>query len=285
MIGDACERIQGAAMRRLLAVLGLVAVTSNAFAGGDLPTLRGSEVFQPVAPACCQRWGGLYFGGQLGFGVASVDFSGATQDLVAHMLRVTQLEAEQSVSTWQTLGKSDKTGSNFGGFVGFNNAWESLILGFEFNYNRTNHSTDAPVFPITRVVGVGSNVDTTTLTGAASINIIDVATVRARAGYEVGNFLPYFMIGVAAGRADVARSATATVTEAPPGGPPATFVFTEGNTKNGAFIFGWSLGGGIDAMILPNVFLRGEYEFVAFSPIFGIKVSTNTGRVGLGIKF
>jgi outer membrane immunogenic protein len=286
MIGDASERIQGAAMRRLLAVLGLIGVTSNAFAG-DLPTLRGSEVFQPVPAACCQRWGGLYFGGQAGFGVASVDFSGATQDLVAHMLRVTQLQNEQTPSTWEALGKSDKTGSSLGGFIGFNNAWESLILGFELNYNRTNHSTSAPVFPITRVVGVGGNTDTVTITGAGSMNIIDVATVRARAGYEVGNFLPYFMIGVAAGRADVARSATAIVTEAPadPTIPPATFVFSEGNTKNGAFIFGWSLGGGIDAMILPNVFLRGEYEFVAFSPIFGIKASINTGRVGIGVKF
>ncbi len=271
-------------MRRLLAVLGLIGVTANAFAG-DLPTLRGSEVFQPVAPACCQRWGGLYFGGQLGIGVASMDFSGATQDLIAHVLRNTQLQVEQSPSTWQVLGKVDKTGSSFGGFVGFNNAWESLILGVEFNYSRTNHSTDAPVFPITRVVGVGSNTDTTTITGAASMSIIDVATLRARAGYEVGNFLPFFMIGVAAGRADVARSATAIVTEAPPNAPPATFVFSEANTKQGAFIFGWALGGGIDAMILPNVFLRGEYEFVAFSPIFGIKASINTARVGLGVKF
>jgi len=155
-------------MRRLLAVLGLVGVTSNAVAGGDLPTLRGSEVFQPVTPACCQRWGGLYFGGQLGFGVASVDFSGATQELVAHLLRNTELQNEQIPSTWQALGKTDQTGSSYGGFFGFNNAWESLILGFEFNYNRTNHSTSAPVFPITRVVAVGSNVDTTTITGAGS---------------------------------------------------------------------------------------------------------------------
>src|ERR1700730_2329834 len=239
MIGDASERIQGAAMRRLLAVLGLIGVTGNAFAG-DLPTWRGSAVSQPVAPACCQRWGGLYFGGQLGQGFANVDFSGATQDLIAHMLRVTQLETEQAPSTWRALGKTDKTGSSFGGFVGFNNAWESLILGFEFNYNRTNHSTDAPVFLITRVVGVGSNVDTTTITGAASMRIIDFATVRARAGYEVGNFLPFFMIGFAAGRADVARSATAIVTEAPPNAPPATFVFSEANTKQGAFLFGWA---------------------------------------------
>src|SRR5262249_13885279 len=241
-----------------LAVLGLIGVTSSALAG-DLPTLRGSEVFQPVAAVCCQRWSGAYFGGHLGFGFADMDFSCATQDLVAHMLRITQLEAEQLRSTWHAQGRTTTSGSSFGGIVGYNIGWESLILGTEFNYNRTNHSTDAPVFPITRVVAVGSNTDTVTITGAGSMRIIDFATARVRAGYECGNFLPFAMSGFAAGRADVARSATATVRETPadPTIPPSTFVFSEGSAKQSAFIFGWAIGGGIDAMILPNVFLRG----------------------------
>jgi opacity protein-like surface antigen len=36
---------------------------------------------------------------------------------------------------------------------------------------------------------------------------------------------------------------------------------------------------------MPNVFVRGEYEYVGFAPIWGIKTAVNTARVGLGFKF
>ncbi len=38
-------------------------------------------------------------------------------------------------------------------------------------------------------------------------------------------------------------------------------------------------------MVMPNVFLREEYEYVAFSPVWGIKSNLNTVRVGGGLKF
>jgi outer membrane immunogenic protein len=119
------------------------------------------------------------------------------------------------------------------------------------------------------------------------MRITDYGTLRARAGYEVGNFLPFAMIGVAFGRADLARSATATVTQTPFDVtiPPATFVFSEAEAKNGAFIYGWALGGGLEVMVMPKVFVRGEYEYVAFSPIWNIKAGIQTARVGLGYKF
>jgi hypothetical protein len=41
----------------------------------DLDILRGS---QPVGPATFTRWSGFYAGGQIGFGDANADFSGAT---------------------------------------------------------------------------------------------------------------------------------------------------------------------------------------------------------------
>ena len=47
------------------------------------------------------------------------------------------------------------------------------------------------------------------------------------------------------------------------------FSFTNSETKNGAIAFGWALGGGIDVMVMPNAFLRAEYEFVKFAPISG----------------
>jgi opacity protein-like surface antigen len=198
-------------MRCLLVALGLMASICGAAAQEfELPTLRGSQgfAFAPDSPACCSGWGGFYAGGQVGFGSTTMDFSTATQDLVAHELRQTALEATQSVSTWQVLGKAHPSSTSFGFFVGYNVPWESLILGVEAKYNRTNFLGTAPVTPLLLNTSDGSHVDNVNLTGTASMRITDILTLRGRAGWEVGNLLPYVTVGVAVGRADLARTAT-----------------------------------------------------------------------------
>ena len=37
--------------------------------------------------------------------------------------------------------------------------------------------------------------------------------------------------------------------------------------------------------VTPNIFLRGEYEYVRFFGLDGLKLYLNTARVGAGIKF
>jgi len=49
------------------------------------------------------------------------------------------------------------------------------------------------------------------------------------------------------------------------------------------FVFGYSAGLGIDMMLVQNLFLRAEWEYLRFtSPV---DVSINTVRAGLGYKF
>jgi outer membrane immunogenic protein len=277
-------------MRRLLVVLGLLASISGAAAQEfEIPTLRGTDSFVPDAPGPLYRprWSGFYVGAQAGYGVAGTNFLTSTNDLAAHMLRNSELESEQSPSTWSVLGSSQTGSASLGGFLGYNIGWESCILGVEFNYSRTHFSSSSPEFPIERVVSVGSNIDDVTMSGSASMRITDFGTVRMRAGYEVGNFLPFGFLGVAFGRANIARSATAVVVQTPADNstPPVTVTFSESETKNGAFIWGWALGGGVEVMVAPKVFMRAEYEFVAFQPVFNIKSQVQTGRLALGYKF
>jgi opacity protein-like surface antigen len=295
MIGFARNESDEAVMRRLLAVLGLIASTCGAFAQVyDGPALRGSDVFVPP-PVCCSRWAGFYAGGQLGASVGSFGFQSSTQTLVADMLRELALESDQMVSQWQVLGKGDQRATSFGGFVGYNTAWESLILGVELNYSRTDMLATAPMEPITRVTSAGGNTYLVTVAGTASMHITDIATLRARAGWDTGIFLPYAMIGVAAGRASLAHSATVSGIENPTTPPtpcnslalpPCTpFFFFEGEQKPRAFVYGASIGGGFDLMLMPGLFLRAEYEYLAFSPVWGISANVQTARAGLGFKF
>jgi opacity protein-like surface antigen len=59
----------------------------------------------------------------------------------------------------------------------------------------------------------------------------------------------------------------------------------QSNSKNNAITGGFEVGLGLDVAVLPNVFLRAEWEFVAFTPISGIRANLNTGRVGVGVRF
>jgi outer membrane immunogenic protein len=288
MMMDARGRFRAAneaVMRRLLALLGLIAWTSTALAGEfELPTLRGTQSFVPVAPEA-PRWRGVYVGGQIAFGNDGADFSKATESLVAHMLRELALESEQSVSKWELLGKSQSRSGGYGGFIGYNVGWESVVIGFELNWSKTNFSNDAPVSPLTRVTSAGGNTYAVTLTGSGSAALTSFATVRTRAAWEVGNFLPYAMVGGAVGWVNFSRSATVSGTQTDSTGAVVPFSFSESESKNGAWIYGVAVGAGVDVMVLPKVFLRAEYEYVAFAPLAGINLSVNTVRAGLGFKF
>lgn len=267
-------------MRRLLLALGLIGLASDAVAGEFmLPVLRGSNTFVP-APPTFTRWSGFYVGGQWGYSGANVDFSNATRDLVAFSLRELALESEQSPSQWQVLGQSSTSASSYGGFVGVNTQWDDAILGFELNYSRSSLMAIALATPLTRATSAGGNSYLLTITGSGSMRVTDVGTLRARAGYAAGNFLPYLTAGFAIGRADIARSSAVTGTE---NGFP--FSFTESETKNAAFLYGWAVGAGLDVAVTSNVFLRGEAEYVNFAPNSGMHATITSARVAAGLKF
>jgi opacity protein-like surface antigen len=289
------SRNQGLVMRRRFVALFLVGLASNAGAGEfDVPTLRGSSPFVPQAPQQT-RWSGFYFGAQAGYGVANIDYAGATQSLIAYSLRELALENESRPSEWGVLGSADTTGKSFGGFVGYNSQWEDVIVGIDLHYNRSAFFSNAPLDPLSRVTSAGGNTYAVTVTGDASMRITDFGSARMRAGWIVGNFLPYATLGFAIGRADVTRSATVSGAENPPTGYPTVpcdpltgcvpFSFTSSESKKGAFIYGWSAGGGIDMLLMKNLFLRAEYEYVAFAKSQGIAARINTARFGAGVKF
>lgn len=280
-------------MRRLLVALALIAWMPDAMAGElELPTLRGSAPLVPVAPApVLPRWAGFYVGGHVGMGISSMDFAETSQPLVAHMLRELQVENENKVSAWQIFGKGDTRSPSGGFFIGYNNPWEGMIIGVDFTWNKVNYYLDAPVTPIRRVTATTTNLAyDMSLAGSANMQITDFGVLRVRAGVDLGNILPYAGIGFAVGRAGVYRSATASGNEYAYDANGnliqiTPFFFTENETKSNAVIYGWSLSGGLDIMLSPCLFMRGEYEFVNFQNLWNIKSSVSTGRLGIGYKF
>ncbi|MBX9773016.1 MAG: outer membrane beta-barrel protein [Xanthobacteraceae bacterium] len=278
-------RIKGSVMRRCLVVLCLLAsMTQTSAQEFDVPTLRGTSPFIPAAPQYT-RWAGFYFGGQVGRSSAEMNFAGATKDLVAFLLRNTALENQQRPSEWATLGKENPSGVSYGAFAGYNVQFSDVIIGFDFHYNRSGFAATAPVTPIRRVVSAGSNTYDVTVEGSASMRITDYGAARLRAGCIINNFLPYGTVGFAVGRADVTRSAHVFGIENPSSPTPTPFDFATSDAKNGAFLYGWSAGGGMDVLLMPNFFVRGEIEYIWFTKLEGIQAQIGTARVGAGWKF
>jgi len=175
-------------------------------------------------------------------------------------------------------------------------------LGLEANYNHTAVNVGASDSISLRIANDATAppghhffYDPFTVAGTASIRITDLASFRARAGWVAGQFLPYAFVGLAVARADVSRSATVSYIghdvpdpQAFPNPqltprPPAPFgPVTQIDAKQGAFYYGYAIGIGLEICIMPNVFLRGEWEVDNFQ---SLRANVNTARTGLGVKF
>lgn len=266
-----------------------VILLAPAAAAADLDdaALRGS-FSNLFSSSSYSRWDGVNFGVQLGLTSMDTDFGSSTSQLVAYILRNSTLESEASPSTWTALPHNITNSRNYGAFLGYSVQWEQLVLGLDAAYNRMSSldasASDSISRQVTTSDGVTHNV---TITAQSTMKLIDYATLRMRAGYAVGQFLPYGFVGAAVGRFNYTSSATVTSLETPPA-PAVPFTFgpqTQSNNKDNAVVGGFTVGLGMDVAVLPNVFLRGEWEFVGFAPANGIRSAINTGRVALGVKF
>lgn len=245
----------------------------------DFSTLRGTVSGGRV------RWDGFQLGGQIGYVGAQTDFSDATRDGVQQILRQSTLEDEARPSGWAVLGSKSNTGRSYGGFIGYNWELDSIVVGVDAAYNYTAGITtqDGPT-TLRRIVNDGGANDVS-ITGRASLTMHDYATLRARAGYPMGQFMPYAFLGVAVGRFDYSTRTTVRVVQDPGGTPSVYGPFTERERKSDAINAGLTMGLGVDIAILPNMYLRAEYEFNAFLELTGITPMTHTGKVGLGFRF
>jgi len=267
------------AFAALLALL-LAAVPGGRAAAGDLfdtSFLRGSLGSGPV------RWDGVVLGGQIAYSAMNSDFGNATSSQIAFILRDSTLEAEDPPSSWTTLPSKTTNAKSFGMFLGYNMQWDDLVLGGDIAYNRPLKAETAATDSIERVVTTTDSVQhDVSILASSSLKLVDYGTFRARAGYAFGQFLPYAMLGGAVGRFNYTNTSTITDVQSPGGtfGP-----VTQSDSQNNKFGAGFLYGLGMDVAITPNIFLRGEWEYVAFEKVAGIRSTLNTARVGLGVRF
>ena len=111
-----------------------------------------------------------------------------------------------------------------------------------------------------------------------NIDVNWLATFRGRAGYVAGAWMPYVTGGLAVAGVHGSQ-------------PPANFEFRD-------TVYGWTLGGGLEAFIFPQWTVKAEYLYVALNssggnPFVGAppnqvgtgKTYMNVFRVGLNFHF
>jgi outer membrane immunogenic protein len=252
--------------------------------GADLDVLRGSQIFAPSNPVYAD-WSGSYVGAQVGYGNTNMDFNAATAGLVEQLLRNTTLGAA-GLSGWNVLGSADTRDLSYGGFIGYNSQWEQVVLGVEANYNRTS-ITGASTDSMERLVSPGDGrIYDVTVASTASMHITDYGTLRGRAGYAMGRFMPYAFVGFAMGRIETDRRADVFGTFAPVGNPAALTPFSLSLSQpKTVYAVGYAAGGGVDVSILPCMFLRAEFEWLQLTGVSDMKSNIATGRVAAAYKF
>jgi outer membrane immunogenic protein len=260
--------------------------------------LRGTES-EPVSRPTYPNWDGFYFGGQAGKIFASSDFGNADNSLVGYMLANTELQS--IVTNFTTLPKGSTGGLSYGGFIGYNYQTDDVILGAELNYNHMSLGIGAQdslgplLIPGANLPDGSTVLYSVTVTSAASVSIHDILTARARAGWAFDRFMPYGFAGLAVGRFDTYRYATlagstktTTSTATPPvitTGPLILPRDPQTDSRSDLIAYGFTAGLGVDVSLLPNLFLRAEWEFVQFPNVSDFRITTNSARVGLGLKF
>jgi outer membrane immunogenic protein len=292
----ASASIREAFMRSMLVALGLIASCCGAIAQeSEFPTLRGA--WAPPPPPVLGGWEGFYVGGQFGYTNAGVNFANGVNDLSSFLVRNSIFET--IIGSFTTLGKASTNGGTYGFFGGYNWQWEGVMLGVEATYNRVSLNTGQADTTSVRIANDATApaghhfiYDPFTVSGFSTVHITDLASFRARAGWTIGQFLPYAFGGLAIARADVTRSATVsytrtdvpdTTTPPTPPLPTATFgPFTQSDSNQGRFYYGYSLGLGLETCIMPHVLLRAEWEVNNFQ---SFHATVNIARAGIGVKF
>jgi outer membrane immunogenic protein len=178
-------------------------------------------------------------------------------------------------------GKSQSfvNGGVAGGQVGYNKQFSNnVVLGIEGDMNWAN-VFDRSKYSNSSGHGISSSMFGNTYMGSTEYSKTGLdwfGTVRGKAGYAFGNFMPYFTAGVAFGQ--VSNVVNSTVNYGSYGG-----VSGSSSSKTSA---GWAVGAGAEYKLNKNWSVKGEYLYTNLNgptssgaAQWGSNVSTVTSKV------
>lgn len=271
----------------------LITPAAPAMAADVFGPLRGTQYGGP-AMTPVTSWEGGYFGGFAGLTNVRANAPDGFKDFLDHELRLNAFANNTGIANWIEIPDRRNQGGSFGFFAGYNYQIDEAVLGVEFDYSRSNRKAVASdsLARVTSLDGLFGNEGSlegesgaVTMSGESKLHLRDLMTLRARAGYTIGSMLPFVTGGLAL--ANYTRTYTATRNVRVVSGPETgnTFTQTYGPERKSGFGIGLAAGAGVDVGVTENLFVRGEWQYLHFNDLGGIKADINNFRAGAAVKF
>ncbi len=267
---------------------GFGALAVNPATAADLfGPLRGTHSSMPqLTPV--QVWDGAYFGGFAGMTNLRTDVASGFRGFLMEEFRGDAFASNLGLTNWIGLPSRRSQDRSFGFFAGYSFQFDEAVLGFEFDYMRS----DATVLAqdsrrranrsLNGLPGRDGQTGEVTFRGSGAIQMRDLMTLRARAGYTYGSMLPFVTGGIALARYSHRYEASISVD---PDTPPSIRDIRYGPDTKSGYGFGLAAGAGMDVAITENLFLRGEWQYLYFRDLGGTSADLNSFRAGAGVKF
>jgi len=229
-----------------VAAIAVVAYAVSAQAA-DLP----SRVLTPVAPvASVPSWTGFYVGVEGGADIATNKYT--TTGLNPAAVAITSIPLDNANNA-----DFSQTNPRIGLYLGYNRQIDNYVVGLEgdaaYDFGQTKSTTGIP--------GTVTSVLTFSATDGDFVRVSSKydASVRARAGYLITPaILAYATGGVAFHDASYIISCLNNV--APAGSYCGGNQYADHHTTQ----VGYTVGGGIEGFVAPNLLLRAEYRYSDF---------------------
>ena len=245
--------------------IALAAALAASFSGSALAADLPSKKAPVVAPPPALTWTGFYVGANAG-GLWSGNNSG-------------NMQVYGAVPGLSAVPVGRQVSNSYGGFlgggqVGYNyQLMQKFVIGAEADIQGMAGNQGAANFTGFSSAG---GVNYTTI-GKASSNLQYIGTVRGRVGYLV---MPTLLAYGTAGFAYGGVSSTISLATGGTNGTGGGNTFTYSNTQSG-----WTAGGGLEWMFLPNWSAKAEYLYysLANGNLSGGVIDTTLGQWGYGI--
>jgi outer membrane immunogenic protein len=280
-------------MKRALTLgIGVLALVGSTFAAGaaDLgarPIGKAPMIAPPVF-----SWTGFYVGVGLGGRWTESDWTTTCLSPIALGTAACPNDVFGPRIATDNPAAFDTSGFRVSGYAGFNWQFQNLVLGVEGDFGWADNSATRVGIPGTFTAALGAGID------SSSINDTWDASARGRIGFL---FAPQALVYVTGGAAWIEKEIIATCGGTfPVGWCNQPGGVTESVTDT---FFGWTVGGGLEWMILPSWILRAEYRYTDYgnqtytffanagvpagidSFTFDVEQKTHTAYVGLSYLF
>lgn len=283
-------------LKCLLSVAAGLLVASAATAA-DLPLK--APVFK--APAAIEAWGGFYVGAGVGFRASesSVNVNSATDTTAPAVLQNMFVAGDCFAGLPCVTGRSfNGTAFRISPYLGYNWQIGKTVFGLEADAAYADQTTTifGAAYPATPFNGGAST------SNSFALKTTWDASIRGRAGYLVD---PAVLLYGTAGPSWIHAETTSNCSTLPSADgrcvPGFAFGLAPASITNSKTQLGYTVGGGIEAMLWPNWIVRAEYRFADYGHFsttdvrtaatgaqtvnYDTAIKTHTATFGLAYKF